>query len=97
MKKNKMQKENINETNIEDNASAEITEKRFFFVTTVGQAFNNSTSYNSFDIITNDGKYPTFKKCLDTSNERYKNLHSVALMSISEIPAKDWAHFVSEQ
>ena len=71
--------------------------RRFFFVCTAGREFNNSMSFNAFDIKTDDGNYPTYRKCLEVSELKYPNQRSVALLSISEVPKDDWEHFVSIQ
>lgn len=71
--------------------------RRFFFVCTAGREFNNSMSFNAFDIKTDDGNYPTYRKCLEVSELKYPNQRSVTLLSISEVPKEDWEHFVSIQ
>ena len=71
--------------------------RRFFFVCTAGREFNNSMSFNAFDIKTDDGNYPTYKKCLEVSETKYPNQRAVTLLSISEVPASDWKHFLSAQ
>jgi len=69
---------------------------RYFFVCTVGKAFNGSLSINNFDIHTTYG-HPTMKRCIELSNKKFPNLREVALLSISEISPEDWNVFVSEQ
>ena len=71
--------------------------RRFFFVCTAGREFSNSMSFNAFDIKTDDGNYPTYRKCLEVSETKYPNQRSVTLLSISEVPKEDWQHFVSVQ
>ena len=71
--------------------------RRFFFICTAGREFNNSVSFNAFDIKTDDGNYPTYKKCLEVSETKYPNQRAVTLLSISEVPASDWKHFLSAQ
>ena len=71
--------------------------RRFFFICTAGREFNNSVSFNAFDIKTDDGNYPTYKKCLEVSETKYPNQRAVTLLSISEVPASDWNHFLSAQ
>lgn len=96
------------ETEVQQSASAEvlmssqtiakpIVERRFFFICTVGREFNNSMSFNAFDIKTDDGNYPTYRKCLEVSETKYPNQRAVTLLSISEVPVNDWQHFLSVQ
>ena len=69
---------------------------RYFFVCTVGKQANGSICFNNFDIHTTYG-HPTFKRCIDLSNEKFPNMGDVTLISISEIAEKDWKVFISEQ
>jgi len=69
---------------------------RYFFVCTMGECPNGTISFNNFDIKTTYG-HPTFKRCIELSNEKFPNLHKVTLISISEITSEDWKVFVSEQ
>jgi len=69
---------------------------RYFFVCTMGKNPNGTIGFNNFDIQTTYG-HPTFRRCIELSNEKYPNMYEVTLISISEISAEDWKVFVSEQ
>lgn len=69
---------------------------RYFFVCTMGKNQNGTIGFNSFDIQTTHG-HPTFKRCIELSNEKFPNMYEVTLISISEISPEDWKVFVSEQ
>ena len=69
---------------------------RYFFVCTVGKNPNGTIAVNNFDIQTTYG-HPTFKRCIELSNEKFPNMYEVTLISISEISPEDWKVFVSEQ
>jgi hypothetical protein len=69
---------------------------RYFFVCTMGKNPNGTISFNNFDIQTTYG-HPTFKRCIELSNEKFPNMYEVTLISISEISTEDWKVFVSEQ
>lgn len=69
---------------------------RYFFVCTMGKNPNGTIGFNNFDIQTNYG-HPTFKRCIELSNERFPNMQEVTLISISEIKPEDWKVFVSAQ
>ena len=71
-------------------------EKRYFYVCTMGKNPNGSTSFNTFDIQTTYG-HPTYKKCIELSDEKFPNLRDVLLISISEISARDWDRFTRQQ
>ncbi len=81
-----------NETEVHQSDAGEI--KRFFFVCTVAKNYNNNMVFNTFEIITTDNNYPTHINCLKKSDEIFPNGHHITLLSISEIPAEDWEHFV---
>lgn len=70
--------------------------KRYFFVTTMGIAFNNTITINSFSI---EGieKYPTIKQCIDISNEKFPGLRNVSLIGISELSESDINQLFSEE
>jgi ABC-type uncharacterized transport system substrate-binding protein len=69
---------------------------RYFLACTVGKSFNGNFSFNSFDIkTTND--HPTYKRCIELSNELFPNLRDVTLISFSEISEADWLVFISEK
>ena len=69
---------------------------RYFFVCTMGKNPNGTIGFNNFDIQTTYG-HPTFKRCIELSNEKFPNMYEVTLISISEISTEDWKVFVSEQ
>jgi hypothetical protein len=69
---------------------------RYFFVCTMGKNPNGTIAFNNFDIQTTYG-HPTFKRCIELSNEKFPNMYEVTLISISEISTEDWKVFVSEQ
>ena len=69
---------------------------RYFFVCTIGKRFNGSLTFNNFDIQTTNG-HPTFKRCVELSNEKFPYLSEVTLLSLCEIPESDWEVFISEQ
>jgi len=71
-------------------------ETRYFFVSTMGKHPNGSIGVNTFDIQTTYG-HPTYKRCIELSDEKFPNMREVALISISEISANDWKSFISEQ
>lgn len=82
------------------NTNSEIGEKtlpiRYFFICTVGEVYNTSLQFNSFDIKTTYG-HPTIKRIKELSNERYPNLRNINIVSISEMSEEDFHVFVSEQ
>lgn len=82
------------------NTNSEIGENalpiRYFFICTVGEVYNTSLQFNSFDIKTTYG-YPTIKRIKELSNERYPNLRNINIVSISEMSEEDFHVFVSEQ
>jgi hypothetical protein len=69
---------------------------RYFFVCTMGKNPKGTIGFNNFDIQTTYG-HPTFRRCIELSNEKFPNMYEVTLISISEISAEDWKAFVSEQ
>jgi hypothetical protein len=69
---------------------------RYFFVCTMGKNPNGTIGFNNFDIQTTYG-HPTFRKCIDVSNEKFPNWKEVTLISISEISEEDWKIFTSQQ
>ena len=69
---------------------------RYFFVCTIGKNPNGTFGFNSFEVKTTYG-HPTFRRCIELSNERFPNMNEVTLISISEISAEDYNVFVSEQ
>jgi len=69
---------------------------RYFFLCTMGKNPNGTIGFNNFDIQTTYG-HPTFKRCIELSNEKFPNMYEVTLISISEISPEDWKVFVSEQ
>ena len=79
------------------NAAKPNVVRRFFFVCTGGKLFNGMMSFNTFDLKTDDGKYSTVKDCVGSSIQKHIGQTGIMLLSISEIPANDWEHFVSAQ
>jgi hypothetical protein len=71
--------------------------RRYFFVTTSGKEPNGSISFNAFDLKTDDGNHPTFKKCMQASKIRYPIQREVVLLNISEKSEEDWIEFLSEK
>jgi len=69
---------------------------RYFFICTIGKNPNGTINFNNFDIQTIDG-YPSFKRCIELSNDKFPNMREVNLISISEMSAEDWEVFVSNQ
>ena len=91
----KLKNENLNEAETPQlNIGAVST--RYFFVCTMGKNLNGTIGFNNFDIQTTYG-HPTFKRCIELSNEKFPNMYEVTLISISEIAEQDWKVFVSEQ
>lgn len=90
-----MEKKHLN-TEETDNSDLGVVSTRYFFVCTMGKNPNGTIGFNNFDIQATYG-HPTFKKCIELSNEKFPNMYEVTLISISEFSAKDWNVFVSEQ
>ncbi len=75
------------------NASADT---RYFFICTTGKKSDGTISFNNL-VIKNNYVHPTYKKCIELSNEKFPDLYDVTLISISELSADDCKTFVSER
>jgi len=75
------------------NNDNEVLANRYFFVSTIGKRFNESITFNNFQII--QPLHPTLKDCIDISNKRFPHLHEVMVLSISEFTKEDWDVFSS--
>ena len=73
-----------------------VVNTRFFFVCTMGKSPNGTIWFNNFEIQTTYG-HPTFKRCIELSNDRFPDMREVTLISISEISPEDRKVFLSEQ
>lgn len=71
--------------------------KRYFFVSTVGKLPNGNLSFNNFDILKTGSSYPTMKKILEISKEKFPEQSNLILLSISELSQEDFEQFASEQ
>lgn len=91
----KIEEKNLNEPQSQQFNMGDVS-TRYFFVCTMGKNPNGTIGFNNFDVQTTYG-HPTFKRCIELSDEKFPNMYGVTLISISEISPKDWKVFVSEQ
>jgi len=69
---------------------------RYFFICTFGKNEDQSMTLNNFDVKTIN-TYPTIRRLIELSLERYPNQKDVTILGITEMNEVDFNKFISEQ
>lgn len=81
---------------MQENLNSKDNQIRYFLVCTVGINSHNILVFSNFDIKT-QGEFPTRKRCIEISNEKFPNLTNVTLTGICEMTQEDWKQFISKK
>lgn len=70
---------------------------RNFFIATAGQRQNEERSIVMNNITFQSIDYPTYRDCINLSDQNFPNLDNVLLISITEINEVDFEKFTFER